>query len=235
MTCHLSQYLPPWRRQDTRCEPLDRVAGVQHEPGPTTPTVLLAEHAKVFRIVHSRPGSGLHFDRQKRTARLDDEVDFLPGGRPPVEHLRAIKADVPPGEQVVQYEILEMGADRLAETCQMERESCIGPIDFRSFDDAFRAIHRIGRQTYELIGGLEQIQPSMYRWLWQRHVAAELSLIQQLPQTEAYRSHEAAEIGERGDRRQLPKIALQIRLHVAGEPRRSRIVGMQIERGHRVS
>src|SRR5713101_1667521 len=40
---------------------------------------------------------------------------------------------------------------------QMERESCIGPIDFRRFDDAFRAIHCIGRQTYKLIGSLEQI------------------------------------------------------------------------------
>ena len=78
-----------------------------------------------------------------------------PVGRTPVEHLRAIEPDVPPREQVVQYEILEMGARRFAEACQMERESCIGPINFRGFDDAFRAIHGIGRQTYKLIRDFE--------------------------------------------------------------------------------
>src|SRR5204863_5642845 len=126
-----------------------------------------------------------------------------------------------------------MGARRFAEACQMERESCIGPIDFRSFDDAFRAIHGIGRQTYELIGGLEQIQPSMHRWLWQRHVAAELSLIQQLSQTEAYRSHKAAEVGQRGDRRPVPKIALQIGSRGGGAPWRARSIRVQCERADR--
>src|SRR4029077_1841932 len=37
-----------------------------------------------------------------------------------------------------------------------------------------------------------------------------------------------------GDRRQLPEIALQIRLHVTGEPGGPRITRVQLERGYRV-
>ena len=84
---HSSQHLPPWRREDTWREPLDRVASVQHQPGPTAPAVLIAKRAKVFRVAHPGPGGGLHFDRQQGGARLDDEVDFFASGRAPVEHL----------------------------------------------------------------------------------------------------------------------------------------------------
>jgi hypothetical protein len=47
-----SQHLPPWRRQETRREPLDRVAGVQHQPGPTVPAVLFTERPEVVRVAN---------------------------------------------------------------------------------------------------------------------------------------------------------------------------------------
>src|SRR5438128_1724910 len=117
----MSQHLPPWRRQDTWREPLDRVAGMQYQTGSTSSAVLLPERAQVFRIAHTRPRAGLHFDWQQRAAGFDNEVHFLAGGGPPVEHLRAIQPAVPPRQQIVQDEILQLAAGRFLQARQMQR------------------------------------------------------------------------------------------------------------------
>jgi hypothetical protein len=58
----------------------------------------------------------------------------------------------------------------------------------------------------------------MHRGLRQTHVPREFGLIDELPQPEARGPHDPAEIGQRRDRSQIQKVALEIGADISVEP-----------------
>jgi len=165
-----------------------------------------------------RPRRRLPLDRQQATAGPDHEIHFLAASHSPVAELRALESRVAPGEQIVEHEVLEMGAARFRDCAKVQRDAGVASIQFRRLGEALRAVDGVGGQTHQQIRGLEEIQPTVDGGLRKSDIPAELGLVHELTEPQARRAHEAPVIGQAAHRRQVLQIALEIGADVAVEP-----------------
>src|SRR5688572_20638578 len=131
---------------------------MQQYPSAGPAAVLGPKRAQVRGVREPWPPARLDLDRQELAARLDHEIDLLADGRAPVAELRALDARVPPAEEVVQDEVLQVRAGRLVRLAQVQRDSRISPVDLGRLDQALGAVHGVCREAPEQVGRLEQVQ-----------------------------------------------------------------------------
>jgi hypothetical protein len=141
-----SEDAPPRGRENARGEPLDGFSVVQQETGSCGLAVFGSKGPQVRRIPQARSSGRLDLDWDEMAIGFNDEVDLIAGCRPPVEDLGTVDACISPCSEVVVHEVLQMCTGGLFLPGEGHGEAGVAPIDLGRFDEAFCAVHRIGRK-----------------------------------------------------------------------------------------
>ena len=105
----MSQELPPGARKDPGGEPFHALAGMEQKTGAALIRILLLEDLHVLQVIYPRPFRSLDLDRQQFPSSLNHEVNLLADRSSPIENVGALQTRVPPGQQIPQNQIFEIG------------------------------------------------------------------------------------------------------------------------------
>jgi hypothetical protein len=163
------------------------------------------------------------FDRKQAVFPFYDEVDLLARGGPPVGHVRPWYLALAPAEELAEHEGLAESRPQSIQRVpihpsQKSRQGCVRPIQLGRLDQPLRAVDGVRRQSMNLVRDLQQVQVPMRSRRGESSIAGELGLVEQRRAAQGGDAHEAAEVDQRVDLRELLKIALEIRTHVSIEP-----------------
>ena len=81
---------------------------MEQEPGPRGPPIFGPEGEEAGSVGQPRPGRRLHLDRNQSLPSFDDKIDLLAGDGAPVMEIDPLLTRIPPGQEVVEDDILEM-------------------------------------------------------------------------------------------------------------------------------
>ena len=86
----------------------ERIAGMEQETGPRGAAIFGPEGEQAGGVGQPRPGRRLHLDRDRSLPDLDDEIDLLTGDGSPGVEIDPLLTRIPPGQEIVEDDILEM-------------------------------------------------------------------------------------------------------------------------------
>ena len=224
---------PPGRGQHSRSDPADFVPRVEQQAGAGRVPVFHAKGQQVPGVPESGTRRALDLDRQEPPVRLNDEVDLRTRGRAPMEDLGTAEPAVAPRQQIVEDDVLEVGALRFRIPRQVKRQPSVCPIELRGLDEPFRAVGGVRRKPDQQVRRLQQVQVAADGLLGKGRVAPQLGLVDQSSEPHGGRAHHPPEIGQRGDPRLGLEVAFQIGADIPVKPPSTRRVGLAHQRGHR--
>ena len=91
-------------------EKIQELLSEEQKTGAALVRILLLEYLHILQIVYPRTFRRLDLDRQQFPPGFNHEVNLLADGGPPIENIGALRARVPPGQQIPQNQILEKGS-----------------------------------------------------------------------------------------------------------------------------
>ena len=102
-----------------------------------------------------------YFDRQQPARGLDDGIHRHAIHRAPIRKVGGRQPRVPPKQEIVQHDVLQVGATGLPLLSEMQRQARIAPVELRQLADPLVPIGRVrGRRTsrYDVSSRLRHAQ-----------------------------------------------------------------------------
>ena len=101
-------------------------------------------------VAKSRSRRRFDLNGQQPTPVLYYKVDFLTGGRSPVEYAGPRRASVAPGQKVVKDDIFKMAAGGSRTISQIERNAGVAPIEFGCLDQPLLLYDTVNLRNWSL-------------------------------------------------------------------------------------
>jgi hypothetical protein len=128
-----------------------------------------------------------------------------------------VESRIPPSQKICEYIIFEVCARWFA-SAEVQAQTDVVPVEFRCFDEPFRAVSGVRYQPCGLERSLEKAHVLMDRSQGHLCIARQFSLVQEIPRAQCSRLHEHPEALQVGYGLKIAQIALEVCGDIAIEP-----------------
>lgn len=223
--------LRPGNGDDFFIQEPDGCPGVNQNPGDGV-GMLLHKKPKGVRVAMRWRGGGFDFNGQKATAVFENKIHFPSIGHLPKEKSAPGREEVCKNVQMKKDHAFQershsgtLDGGRVKMTGKKSRQARVEPVNFGRFDQTLCSVSAKRRKSSHQMGRFQQVDVPMHARLGKARVAGQTGLVENGRVAKGKELHQAAEIRERIDVRQVSEVPFQVGRNVPLPPARDRGLG----------